>query len=224
MPELADGEIDRDLQMLGPIGCRPAGFAQHPFADLDDEARFLGEGYEFHRRNEPSARDGASGSKPRSPPGHRHQVARWAGSEVRTGPSVAPREVRPSACAGARLPGASPADRSGRSSDRFPWLHRAQGPRAASAHRRPPLCSGASAMPMLQVTCSLTPSRSNGVDSDLSRRSAKRSMHSRRSSAEAARIHRRRGARRGRRPPRAASDAPQPGRAAHRLPRGPCCH
>lgn len=53
MPELTDREIDSNPQMIGPSRRCAAGFEQYPLTDMNNEPGFLGERYEFHRRDQP---------------------------------------------------------------------------------------------------------------------------------------------------------------------------
>ncbi len=55
LDELDRREVDRDPDILGPFRRFEAGGAQHPFADREDQAGFLGE------RHEQAGRDHAAG-------------------------------------------------------------------------------------------------------------------------------------------------------------------
>jgi len=54
--ELHGGNVDRDTDMMGPVGGSAAGLTDHPRADRHDEAGVLGDGHELRRRNDPLRR------------------------------------------------------------------------------------------------------------------------------------------------------------------------
>jgi hypothetical protein len=49
-------KVDRDLDPVRPACRIAAGLAQHPFADRDDQARFLGDRDELGRQQQPASR------------------------------------------------------------------------------------------------------------------------------------------------------------------------
>ena len=63
--ELNRRQIDRDLQRLRPRGRFAAGFAEHPFADLHDQAALLGDWNEGRGRNHAALRIVTSAPAPR---------------------------------------------------------------------------------------------------------------------------------------------------------------
>ena len=54
--ELAGRQVDGHAHMVRPRRARPAGLAQHPFAEIDDQAHFLGDGNELGRRDHAAQR------------------------------------------------------------------------------------------------------------------------------------------------------------------------
>src|SRR4051812_28402432 len=54
VPELGRRDVDRDVDVVGPLLGVPTGLPEHPFAELNDDAGLFREGNKIERWNQPS--------------------------------------------------------------------------------------------------------------------------------------------------------------------------